>query len=183
MLNGRLYRAAFAPFVVVLAISAFSLAAREHPLSSALAPDAFDGARAFAEVGSLAQSFPDRAPGSRADDALASRVAATLEGLGSPRSGGLGIEKKLEDLAEAKSLPPGSVAELILIGDRAAVVAEMVKPHDPGKKQKQWADFASAMAKEAAAMAAAARNKNAAMTLAAANRLNKSCTNCHDVFK
>jgi hypothetical protein len=102
---------------------------------------------------------------------------------GSPRSGGLGIEKKLEDLAEAKSLPPGSVDELVLVGARAAVVAEMAKPHDPGKKQKQWADFATAMQQEATAMAAAARNKDAAKTLAAAQRLNKSCTNCHDVFK
>jgi Peptidase family M28 len=82
MLNGRLYRAAFVPFVFALAIAAFSLTARPLPLSSTLAPDAFDGARAFAELKALAAEFPDRRPGSPGDEALAKRVQQTFEGLG-----------------------------------------------------------------------------------------------------
>ena len=64
MLNGRLYRAAFVPFVLALGIAAFSLTARSRPLTSTLAPDAFDGARAFASLQSLVREFPDRRPGS-----------------------------------------------------------------------------------------------------------------------
>jgi len=134
VLNGRLYRAAFAPFVVVLAISAFSLAAREHPLSSALAPDAFDGARAFAEVGSLASAYPDRAPGSRADDALARHVAATLEGLGGPGSGGYAVRERTFSAATVEGLRtlrtvvatrPGSTSEkpLVLLAHRDSAAA------------------------------------------------------------
>ena len=89
MLNGRLYRAAFVPFVLALAVAAFSLTARPLPLTSTLAPDAFDGAPAFAELKSLAAEFPDRRPGSPGDEALAARVAQTLEGLGGAGRRGL----------------------------------------------------------------------------------------------
>jgi hypothetical protein len=82
MFNGRLYRAAFVPFLFALAIAAFSLTPRPGPLTSTLAPDAFDGARAFAELNSLASRFPDRRPGSRGDEQLAALIAQTLEGLG-----------------------------------------------------------------------------------------------------
>jgi len=82
MLNGRLYRVSFVPFLLALAVAAFSLAARPAPLSSTLAPDAFEGDRAFAELRALAQAFPERAPGSAGDQRLAARVASTLRGLG-----------------------------------------------------------------------------------------------------
>ncbi len=82
MLNGRIYRAAFAPFAIALAIAAFSLTARPPALTSTLAPDAFDGQQAFAELRRLAAEFPDRRPGSAGDDALAGRVAQTISGLG-----------------------------------------------------------------------------------------------------
>jgi hypothetical protein len=91
MLNGRLYRVAFVPFLLALAVAAFSLSARPQPLSSTLAPDAFDGAGAFAELKSLAGEFPDRRPGSAGDDALAKRVAHTLEGLGTAGHGGFQV--------------------------------------------------------------------------------------------
>ena len=82
MLNGRLYRAAFVPFVFALAVAAFSLTGRASPLTSTLAPDAFEGSRAFAETNTLAREFPDRRPGSRGDQALAEYVAAALRSLG-----------------------------------------------------------------------------------------------------
>ena len=63
MLNGRLYRVAFAPFALALAVAAFSLTARPQPLSSTLAPDAFEGAPALAELKSLAAELPEPAPG------------------------------------------------------------------------------------------------------------------------
>ena len=82
MLNGRLYRMAFVPFLLALAIAAFSLTSRPPALTSTLAPDAFEGAPAFAELQSLAARYPDRRPGGEGDRALAAHIARTLEGLG-----------------------------------------------------------------------------------------------------
>jgi hypothetical protein len=91
MLNGRLYRAAFVPFLFALAIASFSLGARPGALSSTLTPDAFEGAPAFAELQRLAAHFPDRRPGSRGDQALAAYVARTLQGLGGTAAGGFSV--------------------------------------------------------------------------------------------
>jgi hypothetical protein len=91
MLNGRLYRVAFVPFALALAIAAFSLTARPLPLTSTLAPDAFEGAGALAELKSLAAEFPERRPGSPGDEKLAARIAQTLEGLGTAGHGGFQV--------------------------------------------------------------------------------------------
>jgi hypothetical protein len=94
VLNGRLYRVTFVPFLAALGIAAFSLTARPLPLTSTLAPDAFDGQSAFAELKSLAAEFPDRRPGSAGDDALAEHVAHTLEGLGVAGRGGFEVRTR-----------------------------------------------------------------------------------------
>ena len=94
MLNGRLYRVTFVPFVCALAVAAFSLSARARPLTSTLVPDAFEGAPAFAELKRLVAEFPDRRPGSPGDDALAARVAHTLEGLGGAAGGGFRVHTR-----------------------------------------------------------------------------------------
>jgi hypothetical protein len=91
MLNGRLYRAAFVPFLFVLAVAAFSLHGRPTPLTSTLAPDAFEGAPAFAELQSMAARYPQRRPGSVGDDELAAHVQRTLEGLGGTAGGGFSV--------------------------------------------------------------------------------------------
>jgi hypothetical protein len=91
MLNGRLYRAALLPFLFALAIAAFSLSGRPRALNSTLAPDAFEGTRAFAELESLAARYPDRRPGSAGDGALSRYIARTLEGLGGTRGGGFTV--------------------------------------------------------------------------------------------
>jgi hypothetical protein len=94
MLNGRLYRAAFLPFFFALAIAAFSLTGRPAPLRSTLAPDAFEGSRAFAELGALAQRFPDRRAGSSGDQALAGYVAQALRSLGGGAGGGFSVHTR-----------------------------------------------------------------------------------------
>jgi hypothetical protein len=91
MLNARLYRAALVPFLFALAIAAFSLGSRPLPLSSTLAPDAFEGRRAFAEMQALAARYPDRRPGSAGDQRLAEEIAATLRGLGGAAAGGFSV--------------------------------------------------------------------------------------------
>ena len=94
MLNARIYRAAFAPFAIALAIAAFSLSARPAPLHSTLAPDAFDGRRALAEAQRLAVEFPRLHPGAAGDERLAQRVAHTIEGLGGTAGGGFSVRTR-----------------------------------------------------------------------------------------
>ncbi|HTZ85570.1 MAG TPA: M28 family peptidase [Solirubrobacteraceae bacterium] len=91
MLNGRLYRAAFVPFLIALAVAAFSLAGRPAPLRSSLAPDAFEGQRAYSELNELAARFPHRRPGGPGDRALAAYVAQTLRALGGTAGGGFTV--------------------------------------------------------------------------------------------
>jgi len=91
MLNGRLYRAAFVPFLFALAIAAFSLGSRPLALTSTLAPDAFEGAPAYSELQRLDASFPGRRPGSPGDEELARYVAQKLEGLGGSAGGGFSV--------------------------------------------------------------------------------------------
>jgi hypothetical protein len=93
----RLYRAAFVPLLFALAIAAFSLSDRPRPLVSTLAPDAFDGARAFADLGSLAAAFPSRRPGSPGDEALAEHISQTLRGLGGTAGGGFLVRTRRFD--------------------------------------------------------------------------------------
>src|SRR5450755_2763761 len=94
MFNWRLYRVAFVPLVFALAIAAFSLTPRPRPLTSTLAPDAFNGARALTEAKSLAREFPDRPPGSAGDQAFAARVVQALEGLGGTAGGGFSVHTR-----------------------------------------------------------------------------------------
>jgi Peptidase family M28 len=91
VLNGRIYRAAFLPLLFALAIAGFSLADRPAPLTSNLAPDAFDGARASAALESLVARFPNRRPGSRGDDELAAAIASELRALGGTAGGGFSV--------------------------------------------------------------------------------------------
>lgn len=78
MLDPRLYRAAFAPILLALVVAAFSLVDRPAALRATVAPDAFNGPRAFQTLRGLATSFPDRAPGSDGDSRLADKVATEL---------------------------------------------------------------------------------------------------------
>jgi hypothetical protein len=134
MLNGRLYRAAFVPFLLALAIAAFSLGARPGAFSSTLAPEAFEGAPAFAELNSLAARYPQRRPGSRGDDRLAAHVAQALEGLGGTAGGGFSVrtytttgqtiagERSLKTVVAARPGSTGATPILILAHRDAAGV-------------------------------------------------------------
>jgi hypothetical protein len=66
MLDLRIYRAAFIPVVLAVLIAGFSLAERPRPIGTTLAPDAFDGQRAYAGLTELDRRFSRRAPGSPA---------------------------------------------------------------------------------------------------------------------
>lgn len=88
MVNGRLYRVSFLPFVLALFVAAFSLGKEPAPATSPLAPNAFEGTRAAAELSRLAERFPARRPGSPGDNALAAYIASTLRSLGRAANGG-----------------------------------------------------------------------------------------------
>jgi len=91
MLNGRIYRAAFVPFLVALGIAAFSLGARPAPLRSSLAPDAFQGSSTLARLNDLAAAYPRRRPGSAADERMAQMVAQNIRALGGTAGGGFAV--------------------------------------------------------------------------------------------
>jgi hypothetical protein len=79
MLNPRIYRAAFLPVIVAVVALAFSFQSEPGALGTTLAPAAFNGQAAYNMlVAQLAPQYPDRRPGSGADDALAGRIAADL---------------------------------------------------------------------------------------------------------
>ena len=134
MLNGRLYRAAFLPFVLALAVAAFALGSRPMPRTTTLAPDAFEGRRAFAEAERLAARVPDRRPGSRGDNAIAAYIAATLRGLGGTAGGGFTVHvlhpegqtiegaRRLETVVAVR---PGSTpaAPILIVAHRDAAAA------------------------------------------------------------
>lgn len=82
MLDPRIYRAGFLPILFALVLAGFSLREPPRPLGSSLAPDAFDGAAAFAQLGRLADEAPLRRPGSRGDGLVARRVEQTLRANG-----------------------------------------------------------------------------------------------------
>jgi hypothetical protein len=106
MFDGRIYRAAFVPFLFVLVIAGFSLSGQASPLGSTLAPDAFNGPRAFAGLQQLVKRFPDRRPGSVGDNELAAYIAAQLRGMGSAS----GTSASSPSTPASGTSPPGEPA-------------------------------------------------------------------------
>ena len=85
MIDPRIYRAALIPVLFAFVLLAFSLENRPQPLRTPLAPDAFQGKRAFdrayGDAGGargLSDRFPDRRPGSAADNRLAATIARQM---------------------------------------------------------------------------------------------------------
>lgn len=124
LLNARLYRAAWLPAAAVFAVAALSLTDRTSPLAASLAPNAFEGSWAVQQLQALSREFPSRPPGGPADDALARRVARTIEGLGPPSSGGFHVrtytahgqtivgERSLETVVASR---PGTTSEAAIV--------------------------------------------------------------------
>ena len=86
MFDPRIYRAALIPVLFAFVLLAFSLENRPQPLRTPLAPDAFQGDRAFDrayEAGEgLSERFADRRPGSAGDNELAQETADQMEAAG-----------------------------------------------------------------------------------------------------
>ncbi len=80
--------------LLAVAIAAFSLSGRAGTYSSTLAPDAFNGQAAYAELQSLATRFAQRRAGSEGDARLAAYIAQTLRGLGGNAAGGFSVQTR-----------------------------------------------------------------------------------------
>jgi Peptidase family M28 len=78
VLDPRIYRAGFLPILFALVLVGFTLRDPPRPLTTSLAPDAFDGAAAFRQLDRLAAEAPLRRPGSAGDALVARRVEETL---------------------------------------------------------------------------------------------------------
>lgn len=72
MLDARVYRTAFLPALIALFVAAFALEDRPEPGRANLAPDVFDGVRAFETLEALDAAYPDRGP------AMANEIARQL---------------------------------------------------------------------------------------------------------
>jgi hypothetical protein len=89
VVDPRIYRGFLVLVAFAVIVFGFSLTGEPHGLGTTIAPGQF-----FANVGStsatLAQSYPDRPPGSAADQALAADVAGRLRSVG-----GFGVQTQL----------------------------------------------------------------------------------------
>jgi hypothetical protein len=132
-LNWRLYRFCLGPVAVALLICAFSLSTPPAPLSSTLAPEAFEGARAFAQLREMAAIAPDRRPGGRGDARLLRYLEDQLRALGAPASGGytVGVSdvpgetvwgSRPEPLLIARRAGSSAQAPIVLIARRDSAV-------------------------------------------------------------
>ncbi len=105
----------------------------------------------------------------------------------SPQVGGFGLEKTLEDLADAKEPDAAQLEQAALVGQKAAFIAHLAQSYPPekeeGKKTKAaWAGFATDMKGAALDLAATAAKKSPDVGKLA-NKLTTACTKCHDVFR
>jgi hypothetical protein len=78
MLDPRIYRAGLVAVALAVIVFAFSFQNQPGALQSSLAPDAFNAQYAFGQMRNLAQQYPERPPGSVADDDLAADIAGTF---------------------------------------------------------------------------------------------------------
>jgi hypothetical protein len=88
MLDPRIYRTGLVAVVLAVIVFAFALQGPAAPLSTSLAPDAFNGQNAYQDTVSLARGFPRRSPGSTQDGALGQVIAARL------RADGYGVREQ-----------------------------------------------------------------------------------------
>jgi len=125
MLDLRVYRAAFVPALLAFVITAFSLGSPPPAATTTLAPDAFQGSRAFGSLGRLAEAYPARRPGGPGDEALARGVAAQMRATGlqvtSERFSGRTIDGE-RTLTNVVGVRPGSLTSrrIVVIAHRDA---------------------------------------------------------------
>jgi hypothetical protein len=82
MFDGRIYRTGLVVVALAVLVLGFSFQNQSSPLSSSLAPDAFNGQNVSGTISRLAHAFPNRAPGSAGDYDLALEVSRAFRASG-----------------------------------------------------------------------------------------------------
>jgi hypothetical protein len=82
VLDPRIYRTGLVAVAVAVFVLAFSLDNQQGPLSTTLAPEAFNGGHAYATMNRLAREYPNRRPGTAADLAIANQVSRLMSSTG-----------------------------------------------------------------------------------------------------
>ncbi len=128
LVNLRLYRLAFLPAVLAVIVTMFSLEGAPDALEPATPPTTFEGDRAAAVARQIANTAPERAPGSPGDEAVADLVADRFEEV----PAGAVTEQRFETEVDGETESLRNVL-LTLPGDAAAtVVIAAARDVDPG---------------------------------------------------
>ncbi len=104
--------------------------------------------------------------------------------------GGFGLEKELGDLREDRgALTAEQLERVMLLGNKLALIARVADAYaaeraEGGMKTKEnWLRLSANFRKASLDLARAARAKDQAGTRMALDRLDTTCTKCHDVFR
>jgi hypothetical protein len=113
MLDPRIYRTGFVAVALAVIVFAFSLQDQQDPLAPALAPDAFNGQNVEALMNVWAGAYPNRRPGSDADDALAGEIARRLRRI----QGGYAVSTSVFKARTADGLRPLETVTAVRAGE------------------------------------------------------------------
>jgi RNA polymerase sigma factor (sigma-70 family) len=118
---------------------------------------------------------------SRIGDRGGSDVRPLMVSLRSPGQDGAGFATVLSKLSREQSAP--ELSEVIARARQASQVGRELESHDPGQNRDQWRDYAGEMRRAAELLVQNLQEDNALAMVAAGQRLDASCTKCHEVFR
>src|SRR5439155_3799116 len=101
---------------------------------------------------------------------------------------GLGMERELDEMTEAKALSPEQYDKLVILGYRMTTVGELsthfAPEKDHGKKtRKSFLQFADDLRSSSLTLVQAAKAKKEGDVTKALERVSVSCCKCHEVFR
>ena len=128
LINFRLYRLAFLPALLAVVVAMFSLEGAPSALEPVTPPTTFEGDRAAAVARQIANSAPERTPGSEGDAAVADLVADRFDEI----PGGAVSEQRYEAEVDGEDRSLRNVL-LTLPGEAgSAIVVAAARDADPG---------------------------------------------------
>jgi hypothetical protein len=128
LINFRLYRIALVPAVLAVVVAMFSLEGAPTALEPVTPPTTFEGDRAAAVARQIANSAPERTPGSDGDAAVADLVAARFDEI----PGGAVSEQRYEAEVDGEQRSLRNVV-LTLPGEATSAIAiAAARDADPG---------------------------------------------------
>jgi hypothetical protein len=120
------------------------------------------------------------------DDKFRGKYGQLMVFFSSKIIGGFGVERELGELEDQKEkFAAEQFARLAEIGQKSSLIASVGKvvPPDAAKGKQDWPGFVGDFDEAAQALTAAATAKNEAATRQALEKLGKTCTKCHDVYR